>query len=74
MKCLTDAVRAEIHEQFNTWMPRLIEAVVAAVLEAGAKATSEVVDDITDAIPGEADDKLIDPLVARIMKVFGFGQ
>ena len=53
MKCLTDAIRAEIREQFSVWMPKVIEAVVAAVLSTAADAAGEVVDDITDAIPGE---------------------
>lgn len=74
MKCLTTAVRAEIAAQFDKWMPKLIDAVVAAVLTTGAKAAGEVVDDLTDAIPGEADDRLIDPLMAKLLKRFGFGK
>ena len=74
MKCITNAIRAEIAAQFDKWMPRLIEAVKAELISMGAETVGEVVDEVTDRIPGEVDDRLIDPLMAKLLKTFGFSK
>jgi hypothetical protein len=51
---------------FKEWMPKLMEATVVAQLAAAEKLASGTVDKITDAIPGTADDKLIDPIVSQV--------
>lgn len=81
MKCITDAIRAEIGAQFAYWMPKLIDQVVTAIAVGGAQAASDGVDHATDLIPGELDDQILDPIaeqapgvVRGILKRIGFGR
>lgn len=81
MKCITNAIRAEIRAQFAYWMPQVISAVVEAVAATGARAVSDGVDKATDLIPGTLDDQLIDPIaeqvptwVGGVLKRIGFGK
>ena len=59
----TEAVKKEIREH----MPAIIEAVVKAVATTGAHLATEGLDKITDAIPGQFDDKVVDDIVTPIL-------
>ncbi|ASZ75441.1 hypothetical protein KIW74_gp87 [Mycobacterium phage Kimona] len=61
-----DALRAELDKR----IPALSAAVVTAVTEALAEATERRVDEITDVIPGELDDAVIDRVAERALDVF----
>ncbi|AHY27071.1 hypothetical protein PBI_PHANTASTIC_8 [Mycobacterium phage Phantastic] len=57
-----DAVATEIEKH----IPALTEALVTAVTEAMVRRA----DDVTDAIPGDLDDRIIDPIVRRALDIF----
>lgn len=58
-------LRAAVVDEIRQQIPVIIKAVVIAVAETVGDAAVNGVDKLTDAIPGETDDQIIDPLVAR---------
>jgi hypothetical protein len=68
-KLLDDTValiQAELAEQ----VPVLVKAAVEAGVKAGTELASNGVDKITDLIPGQLEDQIIDPLVKGILGDF----
>ncbi|MCV7210518.1 hypothetical protein H7J75_17795 [Mycolicibacterium canariasense] len=60
---VTDTIKKEIREH----LPAIIEAVVKAVAETSAHLATDGVDKLTDVIPGDLDDKVIDPIVTNVL-------
>ena len=67
----TPQLRQFIDEQFQKWMPKVIEAIVVAVAKTGAGIAKSATDQITDVIPGELDDKVVDGFVTSIFDQLG---
>ena len=61
-------VEAFIREQFTKWMPTLMKATVVAVAQAAGQLTINTVDKVTDIIPGQVDDQVVDPIVKAGME------
>ncbi|MCV7434798.1 hypothetical protein H7K31_24700 [Mycolicibacterium bacteremicum] len=57
-----DRIQAEIERRF----PIVIEAVVVAITKTMGDLTVNGVDKVTDMIPGQLDDQIVDPLVRNI--------
>lgn len=57
-------------DQFDEWMPKIIDAVVVSVTKTGMgiaqAAATNTVDKVTDLIPGQVDDQLLDPIIGNI--------
>lgn len=64
---LTDAVSAELQKQ----MPIMIHAVIVAITTTLAEAATRGVDNLTDLVPGQLDDQLIDPIMQQIRDKLG---
>lgn len=64
-KYITDPIRKAVVDEIRQQIPVIIKAVVLAVAETVGNAAISGADKITDAIPGEVDDRIIDPLVAK---------
>lgn len=62
---ITDPIRHAVVDEIRQQIPVIIKAVVIAIAETVGNTAISGVDKITDAIPGDADDRIIDPLVAR---------
>lgn len=60
---VTETIKAEIREH----MPAIIEAVVKAVAQSAGQIAVTGVDKVTDMIPGDLDDKIIDPIVKNVL-------
>jgi hypothetical protein len=71
-------VEAFLTAQFDKWMPKLIEAATVAMthigagiankaLEAGARGATDVMDNVTEMVPGPIDDKLADVFLRPIL-------
>ena len=58
-------VEAFIREQFTKWMPTLMKATVVAVAQAAGQLTVNTVDRVTDIVPGDLDDRVLDPMVGQ---------
>lgn len=61
-----DTISAEIERR----IPMIIEAVVVAVTKTMGELAINTTDRFTDAIPGQLDDQIIDPLVSSIVDEF----
>ena len=76
-KLLDDTV-ALIQREIAEQVPVLVQAAVAAGVKAGTELATNGVDKVTDLIPGQLDDQIIDPLVKGVMgdflKNLGFGR
>lgn len=59
---VADKIQAEIEKR----LPLIIEAVVLAVTKTMGDLTVKGVDHVTDMIPGQLDDQIIDPLVRNV--------
>ncbi|SHS12950.1 Uncharacterised protein [Mycobacteroides abscessus subsp. abscessus] len=62
---ITDPIRHAVVDEIRQQIPVIIKAVVIAIAETVGNTATSGVDKITDAIPGDVDDRIIDPLVAR---------
>lgn len=73
---LLTSVGDKIEAEINKRLPVIIEAVVVAVTKTMGDLAINGTDRITDAIPGQLDDQIVDPLVrsvvGEIRKRFGF--
>lgn len=68
-KLLDDTV-ALIQREIAEQVPVLVQAAVAAGVKAGTELAASGVDKVTDLIPGQLDDQIIDPLVKGILGDF----
>lgn len=64
---LTKAAADEIEKQ----MPTIVHAVVVAITTTLASTATNAVDKVTDIIPGQVDDAIIDPIMAQIRDRLG---
>ncbi|AEL97949.1 hypothetical protein CL65_gp041 [Mycobacterium phage Patience] len=63
-----------IKEQFKEWMPKIMQTVVVTLSESAGQLVVNSADKITDVIPGQVDDVIVDRLVNRArnaLKQFG---
>ena len=72
-KYITDPIRAEVVQirkavvdEIRAQIPVLTKVVVLAIAEGLSEFAENKVDEVTDAIPGQLDDQIIDPLSKRI--------
>lgn len=68
-KLLDDTV-ALIQREIAEQVPVIVQAAVAAGVKAGTELAASGVDKVTDLIPGQLDDQIIDPLVKGILGDF----
>ena len=61
-----ELIRAELAEH----VPALVQAAVAAGVKAGTELAAGGIDRVTDLIPGQVDDQIIDPIVGNILGEF----
>jgi hypothetical protein len=59
---------AAVTDEIRKHIPTIIHATVAAVTETLTTATVRGVDQITNIIPGQLDDRFIDPIVASVLQ------
>lgn len=62
---ITDPIRHAVVDEIRQQIPVIIKPVVIAIAATVGNTATSGVDKITDAIPGDVDDRIIDPLVAR---------
>lgn len=56
-----------IREQFDEWMPQVMKAALVGAVKGGGEIVVDGTDRVTNIIPGEIDDAIIDPLVKQGM-------
>lgn len=65
-----------IREQFEEWMPKILKTILVGTAQATAHIAIEGTDRVTNAIPGQLDDQILDPIVEQGVNVlrdlFGF--
>lgn len=68
---LKPELKAWLTEEFERWMPRIIESSVTAMTKVGVgiavTKAEQGVDALTKAIPGDVDDKLVDQWLKPIL-------
>jgi hypothetical protein len=69
-KILVIQVMDAISKELEDRIPAMTAALVTAVTEAVAQVAVQGVDKITDVIPGQLDDEILDPIVARAVEIF----
>jgi hypothetical protein len=67
-KILVPILAATIETEIKKYIPTMVQATVAAVTETITTAAIHGVDRVTDVIPGQLDDRFIDPIVASVLK------
>lgn len=69
-------ISAKLDEKFDEWLPKIMKAAVVGISTAAGQLTVNTADKVTDIIPGELDDRIIDPIVQQGMdflrNTFGF--
>jgi hypothetical protein len=60
-------ILAFIQEQFTEWMPKIIKATVVAVAQSAGHLTVDTVDKVTNVIPGDLDDQVLDGMVTGVL-------
>jgi hypothetical protein len=56
-----------IREQFDEWMPKVMKAALVGAVKGGGEVVVDGTDRVTNIIPGQMDDDIIDPLVKQGM-------
>lgn len=67
---LLDDAQEMLRQELAERVPVLVQAAVAAGVKAGTELAASGVDKVTDLIPGQLDDQIIDPLVKGILGDF----
>lgn len=65
------AVQAEIKSQMDRYLPLIVEVIVRTITESSIKLADKGIDKLTDIIPGELDDQIIDPIVRDVTARLG---
>lgn len=56
-----------IEEKFDEWLPKIMKAIIVGTAQAAGQITVNTTDKVTDIIPGNVDDAVIDPIVRQGM-------
>lgn len=56
---ILEAIKAEL----KTWVPIFIKAIITGIAQSAGQFVVNTEDKITDIIPGQLDDKVLDPMV-----------
>lgn len=67
---LIPKVMDTIADEFEKRIPALTAALVTAVTEAASRFAVDAADRVTDFIPGQVDDAIVDPIVKNAMDIF----
>ncbi len=62
-------LRQDVIDEIREQIPVLTKAVVVAIVQTMGELAANKVDQVTDAIPGELDDQIIDPLFNRVADI-----
>lgn len=65
------AVQEEIRAAMARHLPLIVEVIVRTITESSIKLADRGVDKLTDIIPGELDDQIIDPIVRDVTARLG---
>lgn len=65
---LFEPIGGIIEAKLDEWLPIIVKAVVVAVAQAAGQVTVDTIDKVTDIIPGELDDEIVDPIVANALE------
>jgi hypothetical protein len=66
-----DWVKAIIKDELTTWIPIFVKTIVASVAQSAGQFVVNTEDKITDIIPGDVDDKILDPIVTNTLDRLG---
>lgn len=66
-RVLLPPIVAAVERKFDEWMPKLAKVLIVAAAHTTTKTIVDVENKVTDLIPGELDDQVLDPIVADIM-------
>lgn len=65
------ALESRFDAKFDEWMPKVIQAIVVAMMHMAEKFGTGLADDVKNVIPGTVDDKFIDSSVKAIEGILG---
>lgn len=60
-----------IKDQFSEWIPQILKTIIVGMSSAGAQLTVNTADKVTEIIPGQVDDYVVDTIVDRAREVLG---
>lgn len=56
-----------LNTKFDEWLPKVMKAALVGAVKGGGQIVVDGTDKVTDIIPGEIDDAIVDPLVRQGM-------
>lgn len=65
------AVQEEVRAAMDRYLPLIVEVIVRTITESSIKLADKGIDKLTDIIPGELDDQIIDPIVRDVTARLG---
>ena len=54
-----------ISDKLSEWLPAVMKAALVGAVKGGGSVVVDSTDKVTDIVPGELDDKIVDPLVKQ---------
>lgn len=54
-----------LNAKFDEWLPKVMKAALVGAVKGGGQIVVDGTDKVTDIIPGEIDDAIVDPLVQQ---------
>jgi hypothetical protein len=64
-------ILAFVKDQFEEWMPKIVKAIVVAISQSAGQLVVNTADKVTDVIPGQVDDIVVDTIVDRVRDAAG---
>lgn len=58
-----DAHKDEVMAELKSWLPVIVKTVVTGIAQSAGQLVVNTTDKVTDIIPGQVDDNIIDPIV-----------
>jgi len=64
-------LKSTIENELKTWVPIFVKTIVASVAQSAGQFVVNTEDKITDIIPGQIDDQVLDPIVTNTLDKLG---
>jgi hypothetical protein len=68
---LKDWILGVIRDELKSWLPVIVKTTVTGMAQAAGQLVVNTTDRVTDVIPGDVDDEIIDPIVRNVLDRIG---
>lgn len=60
-------LKTTVQDELKSWLPVILKTVITGIAQSAGQLAVNTTDKITDIIPGQVDDQIIDPIVTNAL-------